>query len=534
MSAVNIQFKLTSGGVNEAFYKASQTLDLNITHAQIGSGNRTPNGNESALVAPVEYAAISAHFEVSNDQHRIAAVFPGNSNVFNISEIGLWSGIPGDPGSVLVFYFSQAFGHVAVKSLNVDFNFENDLFFSGVVPSNITIVADTQFNALAMLVAHEAADDPHIKYATKAGVQAGDYSTSVASGTANAISAAFSPAITSLTGFDGGSLFVRSGFANTSQSVTFTPNSGVISAKSIVKGNDLALAVGDIPGSGYWMELRYDSGFDKWVLLNPATGVVGSSNGTKSVYKNLSASATGLSSLLTVSYDSLTLIDDSSGYSIVDRDFSGTVNTANTGANGLDTGTIDVNKWYFVFRIAKQDGTKAWLFSLSPSAPTMPSGYTLKAYAFAFRTDNTANKFPKSFIKKDSRSTYKVATGSNVPVLPVMASGVIGSYSPSTPTWAALSVVDFVPSFAGAPIAKRILVSIATQYNGGGPSDIAMAPNNSYGGSVSSNPPPFQAQGSSTPNFYQIIPCDVLLESANIYAVSNVSGGGVLCYGWEE
>jgi hypothetical protein len=159
MSATNIPFTLTTAGIDAAFNLGA--LDLNVTHVQIGSGNRVPNGAETALVNPQEYAAISGVFEVSVGQHRIAALIAGSASAYNVSEIGLWAGVPGGGGSVLVFYWSQGSGYVAVKSVNIDFNFESDIFFGGVVPTNITIVADTQFNALAMLSAHEADPQAH-------------------------------------------------------------------------------------------------------------------------------------------------------------------------------------------------------------------------------------------------------------------------------------------------------------------------------------------------------------------------------------
>jgi hypothetical protein len=154
MSAANIPFKITSAGIDAAFNLGAVSLD--VTHVQIGAGNKVPSGAETALIDPKEYAAISGHFEVSIGQHRIAAVIVGSALDYNVTEIGLWSGVPGAGGSVLVFYWSQAAGAIAVKSANIDFNFEDDMFFGGVVPGNITIVADTSFNALAMLAADDA------------------------------------------------------------------------------------------------------------------------------------------------------------------------------------------------------------------------------------------------------------------------------------------------------------------------------------------------------------------------------------------
>lgn len=107
--------------------------------------------------------------------------------------------------------------------------------------------------------------------ASQSGVQQNAYSAAAAAGTADAISATYAPAITALT--NGMTLSVRAASANTAAAPTFTPNSGTIPAKSIVKGNGVALVAGDIAGAGHWIELQYDSTLDKWVLLNPAKGI---------------------------------------------------------------------------------------------------------------------------------------------------------------------------------------------------------------------------------------------------------------------
>jgi hypothetical protein len=159
-----IPFKLTVAGQDAAFNLGA--IDLNVTHVQLGSGNHSANGNEIALVTPQEAVAISGHFEVAVGQHRIAAVIPGSASAYQVSEIGLWSGVPGAGGSVLVFYWSLATGYIAHKDAGIDFNFESDILFGGVVPGNITIVADTQFNSLAMLAAHEADPNAHPIIAT--------------------------------------------------------------------------------------------------------------------------------------------------------------------------------------------------------------------------------------------------------------------------------------------------------------------------------------------------------------------------------
>lgn len=92
-----------------------------------------------------------------------------------------------------------------------------------------------------------------------------------AAGTADALTAAFTP--TPHVWPDGVPFFVRAASANATTTPTFTPNSGTLTAKTIVKGANGALAAGDIAGAGHWLVLQYDSTLDKVVLLNPATGI---------------------------------------------------------------------------------------------------------------------------------------------------------------------------------------------------------------------------------------------------------------------
>lgn len=103
-------------------------------------------------------------------------------------------------------------------------------------------------------------------------IQSSGMQVAAAGGTADAITAVYTPVITALT--DGMVLYIRAAGANTVIAPTFTPDDGTIAAKAIVKGNNLPLVAGDIAGAGHWIELQYDATLDKWVLLNPATGVV--------------------------------------------------------------------------------------------------------------------------------------------------------------------------------------------------------------------------------------------------------------------
>lgn len=101
----------------------------------------------------------------------------------------------------------------------------------------------------------------------KKGLQQGYFNTATAGGTANAITANFTPAITPLV--NGMHVRVRAASANTTATPTFKADAAA--AKTIVKGSNEPLLAGDISGDGHWLELQYDSTLDKWVLLNPST-----------------------------------------------------------------------------------------------------------------------------------------------------------------------------------------------------------------------------------------------------------------------
>lgn len=105
--------------------------------------------------------------------------------------------------------------------------------------------------------------------ATVRQTQLGAHSSAVAGGTVNAITASFSPEITTVAA--GMVVRILSLGANTSTVPTL--NVGTTGWGDIVKGNDLPLAVGDIPGAGYWCEFALNQALTKWVLLNPAKGV---------------------------------------------------------------------------------------------------------------------------------------------------------------------------------------------------------------------------------------------------------------------
>ena len=88
-------------------------------------------------------------------------------------------------------------------------------------------------------------------------------------GTADAITATYSPVITTLV--DGQICCVRATAANATTTPTFSPNG--LTARTIVKNGGTALVAGDIAADGHELILRYLLASTRWELINPATSV---------------------------------------------------------------------------------------------------------------------------------------------------------------------------------------------------------------------------------------------------------------------
>lgn len=102
-------------------------------------------------------------------------------------------------------------------------------------------------------------------YAAAGQVQDGKLNWVDGGGTADAITATYSPAITALV--DGQLCCVRATAANATTTPTFSPNG--LTARTIVKKGGAALVAGDIVADGHELILRYDLANTRWELLNP-------------------------------------------------------------------------------------------------------------------------------------------------------------------------------------------------------------------------------------------------------------------------
>ena len=104
------------------------------------------------------------------------------------------------------------------------------------------------------------------------GPQTATHLIAVAGGTADALHITFDRAPSSWNNLHGTPIWIKASAANTSTSPTLSIT-GLPGAKTLVKGANAALAVGDVAGAGHWLCVQYDATLDKVVLLNPATGV---------------------------------------------------------------------------------------------------------------------------------------------------------------------------------------------------------------------------------------------------------------------
>lgn len=379
---------------------------------------------------------------------------------------------------------------------------------------------------ISLVAANTALPSDATKWAllpTPARIQAAFNSSAVAAGTADALTGAFSPAIAALPAAPGTlSVFVRAGAANATTTPTFKADG--TTAKTIVKGANQALVAGDIAGAGHWLELQYDATLDKWVLQNPAFGITAQNSTVQGAFKNLKISClSGVPNTNAIITADEVVLEDTGNAYVTARAVNVTVNSTASGANGLDTGTLAASTWYAVWLIRKPDGTTAGLFSLSATAPTMPSGYTFKARLGWVRTDASGNKYLLQTLQLGRRAQYVVTVATNTAAMPKMASGVAGTVA--TPVWVAVATGNFVPVTAseieiciGAPDGTSLVV--------------VAAPNNSYGTyNSTTNPPPV---GLSGPSGLTLPPVQgsLILETSNIYWISSLTNGALYAAGW--
>ena len=341
-------------------------------------------------------------------------------------------------------------------------------------------------------------------------LQSGTYSYAHATGTGDALAATVGSSLTVIP--DGMPLIIKSIDTNTgAATLTLTLGSTVLASKSILKGNALPLEAGDIPDSDFDIFLIWNVDSDAYMMQNPNIVVVAPANIL--AYRNLQASAPGTSANVSISADEVTLETTGNNY-VTARAVALTLNTAGSGVNGLDTGSLAANTWYAVWLIHNGSVVNS-LLSLSSTAPTMPGGYTYKSRIGWIRTDGSGSKFPLSFKQAGADVQYVVDSGGNVTALPSLISGASGSIS--TPTWTAAAWATSAPPTA---VELALIASTTT-------GTVMTAPNSSYGNSTSTtNPAPMRS--------LYVSEARIIIESANMYYACDSINGRLQCLGWRD
>lgn len=166
-------------------------------------------------------------------------------------------------------------------------------------------------------------------YAAAGQIQDGSLVWVDGGGTADAITATYSPAITALV--DGMELRVRATAANATTTPTFSPNG--LTARTITKLGGTALVAGEIVGDNHELILRYNLANTRWELLNPR-GVDTSSSQTLS---NKTLAAPAITGAMNFGTGSQIQADDSAGVGAPAISFDGDTDTGfyRIGANRI-------------------------------------------------------------------------------------------------------------------------------------------------------------------------------------------------------
>lgn len=195
------------------------------------------------------------------------------------------------------------------------------------------------------------------------------------------------------------------------------------------------------------------------------------------------------------------------------------LNLTVNGVNGLDVGTLAASTWYYVYIIANGPAVVS-LASLSPTAPTLPSGYIYSCRLGAVSTDSMTTLFRT--LQLGSRTVYVTTTATNTSSLPLIASGNTGGGVLATVTG---------PGAVAPPTATRILVWVSCSANNTG-SLCNVAPNSTYTNQRGLYYLAETAAAAATVSVNSIL--DMVLESSSIAVNSNTAQFIADAYGWED
>lgn len=285
-------------------------------------------------------------------------------------------------------------------------------------------------------------------------------------------------------------------------------------------GNNIITKAGDSAivcylGSGNWQVLHYQSG----LLLPNVQPPPGS-------FKNLVVTVS-TDTVLAVTADALTL-QDVSGRTYLATSVSLSNTITGTGANGLDTGTLTVQNFYYVYAIFNPStNTLASLVSLSPSSPTLPSGYTffMRVGAVFYATTG------RLWRTIQRGRTAQLITGTFPVGSPAISSGSVGTYNSTSPTLSSVSLTGFVPTTAA-----KVIVYAFNNWKNNSLANVLIASSVGIGGT---NNGPQGSNGTVYPVYLNSlnlanVRAEIVLEGSSLAIAADNTGHVTALGGWED
>lgn len=170
-------------------------------------------------------------------------------------------------------------------------------------------------------------------------LQSGKVAWADGGGAADAITASYSPAIAALV--DGMRLRVRATAANATTTPTFSPNG--LTARTIKKLNNQALAVGDIAGDEHDLDLTYVAAGTYWNLNNPKFASVSGSASVTSLSVSGTVALTGDITPAQITSDQTDYAPTDHATATVFRISSDAYRTINSLAGGADGREVELH-----------------------------------------------------------------------------------------------------------------------------------------------------------------------------------------------
>lgn len=192
-------------------------------------------------------------------------------------------------------------------------------------------------------------------------------------------------------------------------------------------------------------------------------------------YKNLVVTCSGTGYQGTITAGRL-VVEDSSFNCEVLRSISLSFNGANSGANGLDTGSMAAGNWYYIY-VIYNGTTVASLISLSSISPTLPSGYTKKALVGCARVQPATSAFVAT-IKSNYYTYYGTSTvDTHISVLSGGTATTITAISLATSVPPECQLVNIVASHAGVSGSGTVYRSSSGSYLGAAIGEVSLFSN---------------------------------------------------------